>query len=278
MRQVDLLQVPLDGCCGVGALGCSPRKSEAIASLEFVECKRGSLSIATSHLVHHLHGFLVLAFTHEEFGRLVDGEEDEATEEHGHCDTAEHNHQVSPSHVLAFGTIRVFLFAGQITQQRPCYQRSKDLGERPVDGQNSQQPLMAPGQEFQEDRRINRQITAHADTPQACEDADGSETGRPSCRQAKHGGDTNREVEGPSAAKNVAAKAPEDSANEESDVLRKGEIGRAVRLKFETNRWEDERSGDGPEVVLGPAEANDYKELGMLVRMNGEGQQKKRYP
>ena len=47
--------------------------------------------------------------------------------------------------------------------------------------------------------------------------------------------------------------------------MREGEIGGAVGLEFEADGGKDEGGGDGPEVVLGPAEADYYEELGVLV-------------
>lgn len=37
--------------------------------------------------------------------------------------------------------------------------------------------------------------------------------------------------------------------------------GSSLGVKFETYGWQDERGGDGPEVILGPAEADNDEEL-----------------
>ena len=38
-------------------------------------------------------------------------------------------------------------------------------------------------------------------------------------------------------------------------------------MEFESCGRQDERGGDGPEVVGGPAEADDYEELGMVLAL-----------
>ncbi len=51
-------------------------------------------------------GFLVFAPIKEEFGRFLKAEEDKSEEEHDESDTSKGEEEVSPSHVIGFGTAR----------------------------------------------------------------------------------------------------------------------------------------------------------------------------
>ena len=125
----------------------------------------------------------------------------------------------TPPHVLSFGTSFIRLLACHTAQQRPRDKRSKDLRERPVDRKNRKKILMRPGQEFQEDRRVHRKVTTNTDGPECSERAYSSEIGAACCNHAKYGSNTNGKIEGPSSAKYVTAKSPEDGPEEETDIL-----------------------------------------------------------
>lgn len=105
---------------------------------------------------------------------------------------------------------------------------------------------MAPRQEFQKDRTINRQVATNANTPQRRKDADGSEVRRASCDQTEDRGDADGEIERPSAPEDVAAEAPEDGTEEEADVLGEREEGWAGGMEFVGHGCEDERCADRP--------------------------------
>ena len=105
---------------------------------------------------------------------------------------------------------------------------------------------MTPRQELEKDRTINRQIATNAHTPQCCKHANGSEIRRAGCNETKDRGDTDGEVERPAAPEDVAAKTPEDGAEEEADVLGEREEGWVRRVEFVGHGCKDERCADRP--------------------------------
>ena len=105
---------------------------------------------------------------------------------------------------------------------------------------------MTPRQELEKDRTINRQIATNAHTPQCCKHANGSEIRRAGCNETKDRGDTDGEIERPTAPEDIAAEAPEDGAEEEADILGEGEEGWMRRVEFVGHGCEDERRADRP--------------------------------
>jgi hypothetical protein len=125
---------------------------------------------------------------------------------------------------------------------------------------------MASRQELQENCRVNRKITSNANTPQRREAPNRSKIRRSCGDQTKDSRYAEGQVESPSSTEDVAAKAPEDGADEETNVLCQAEQGSAFcgDAEFAGYGAEDEGGYDGPEVVGGPAEADDDEELGRV--------------
>jgi hypothetical protein len=65
----------------------------------------------------------------------------------------------------------------------------------------------------------NRKVTSNTNWPESCKNADGGEVRAAGSNHSEHSGDTNGEIERPSSAKDIAAKAPEDSTEEKTDIL-----------------------------------------------------------
>jgi hypothetical protein len=123
---------------------------------------------------------------------------------------------------------------------------------------------VAPGQELEEDGRVDGEVTPYSEAPEGGKTTDSSKVGGRRGEHTKHRGDTQREVEAPASAKDVAPKPPEHGAYEETDVLRECQEGSSAGVELERNRREDERGDDGPEVVLRPAKADDSEQLPLV--------------
>ena len=128
MRGVDGGQLAAQGGGGGGVGDIAG----GLARLEVLERQGGGGAVAARDLVHDAHGLVVAALAHEVLGRLVDGEEHEADEEHQHCDAPHGDHKVAPPEVGGPRAHRALL-ARVVAQQRPGDQRGHHLRQRPVD-------------------------------------------------------------------------------------------------------------------------------------------------
>ncbi len=82
---------------------------------------------------------------------------------------------------------------------------------------------MRTGEEFEENRRVDREVAAHAKRPESSEAADGREIGRAGGDEAENARDAEGQVEAPAASKDVAAKPPKHGTGEEAYVLGQGQ-------------------------------------------------------
>lgn len=95
------------------------------------ELTGGCLAVAAGDFVDDADGVVVFAFAHEVLGGFVDGEAEEADEEHDHGQAAHADDEVAPAHVLAPRALFAFL-ARVVSEQRPCHERCNDLRDGPV--------------------------------------------------------------------------------------------------------------------------------------------------
>lgn len=257
---VELLEIAPGGSGGVRvghvALG--------LAGAEVMDGQVRGGAVTAGNLVHDPNGVLVAALAHEILGTLVYGEEEEAREEHEHGDAAHGEDKVAPAHVVGLGARLLALGTGEAAEQRPGDEAGNDLGDGPVDGENGEEELVRLREELEEDGRVDGEVAAHAEGPHGGKDTGGGEGRGASGDQAPDGGEAKGKVEGPFAAKDVASEAPEDGAGEQADVLGHGEQWRARGIELVGDGCKDERGDDGPEVVAGPAEADDDEELPLI--------------
>ena len=123
---------------------------------------------------------------------------------------------------------------------------------------------MGRWQELEEDGTIDGEVATHAEAPQGGKDANGGEIGRTSRDHTPDGGEAESEIKSPLAAEDVAAEPPEDGAGEEADVLGEGEKWGSRGVKFVGDRGEYKRGDDRPQIITGPAEADDDKQLPLI--------------
>ena len=112
---------------------------------------------------------------------------------------------------------------------------------------------MTPRQELEKDRTINRQIATNAHTPQCCKHANGSEIRRAGCNETKDRGDTDGEIERPTAPEDIAAEAPEDGAEEEAEHGDDPKRGRGGETANQLSLAQDRAGAD-------EADAGEYAE------------------
>jgi hypothetical protein len=189
------------------------------------------LAIPTCDLMNNLDRILVPTFAHEKLWRLKYREDDEAQEEFNHTDSTHNDNEVSPTHILRMSTHGVLL-TSEITKYGPGNQGSNDLGEGPINRQDRQEILMRTWKKLEKNGRIHGQVAANAKAPESCKAANGSKVRRTGSDESKDASDTQRKVEGPFTAKDVAAKAPEHGASEKTNVLGECQKGRPSRFKF----------------------------------------------
>ena len=91
---------------------------------------------------------------------------------------------------------------------------------------------MRSGEEFEEDGRVDGQITADTKTPKSCETSNCSEIWRSSRDQTEYCCDTKGEIECQSAPEDIASKSPEHCTSEKTDILGQGEKGRTGGQEF----------------------------------------------
>jgi hypothetical protein len=137
VRGVELLQVALDRCGGPGLLGrwtgSYSDGCEDVAGLEVVQSQGRGFAVAASYFVDDGDCARVVAFTHEELGRLVDGEAHKAQEKHDQrcaallmvskyadptisSSTHHDNQEVPPPHILTPRALLIRLLTRQIPQ------------------------------------------------------------------------------------------------------------------------------------------------------------------
>lgn len=78
---------------------------------------------------------------------------------------------------------------------------------------------MRSWQELEEYGAVNGQVSTDSNRPESREDTDSGEIRTAGCNHTKNGCDANSEIERPSSTENVAAEAPEDGAEKQTDVL-----------------------------------------------------------
>ena len=116
---------------------------------------------------------LVLAAPgHEELGRFIEGEEQEAGKEHGKCDSTQGQDKISPAHVVFFGA-RAGIGARISGNKCPGKQTGNQITNRPEHSQTTQDIPRCKRQEFQEDGCIHGHISAYSQA-QASEQSTGS--------------------------------------------------------------------------------------------------------
>lgn len=119
-------------------------------------------------------------------------------------------------------------------------------------------------QKLQENGRVDGQIPADTKGPKTRKNTNRREIRRPGRDETPDGREAQREIKGHLAAKEIAAKAPEHGAGQEANVLRQRQQRFALGQEFVGDGCEDERRDDGPEVIAGPAEADDSKEFPLI--------------
>ena len=85
MRGIYFLEVSFYCGGGGGALlhcRCCSGGDEVVACLEVGDAERGGFAVSARDFVHDGYGSCVVAFAHEVFGGFVEGEAEEAEEEH----------------------------------------------------------------------------------------------------------------------------------------------------------------------------------------------------
>ena len=237
VRQIDLLELALQhrGCVG-GLL------TLLVEHLQIGEGEVAALPVPPRDFMHDPHRVCVFSSSHQELGRLEQGEEEEAAEEHDHRHPAHGDHEVPPPEVLGLGARLRLLLTGMVAQQRPGDERGDELRKRPEDGEDGEEVLVRAGEEFEEDGAVDGQVAAYSDGPEGGEAADRCEVGGAGCDEAEDGGDADGEVEGPAPAEYVAcnfalisyprgiilggavrsltSKTPEYGAHQQPDILR----------------------------------------------------------
>ena len=144
MRKVDLFETSFEHCAGIGAepVAC------LVEDFEVGEREVGGFAVAAGDFVDDLNGFSVPAAAHEVFGGFVEGEEDEAAEEHDHCEQAHRDHEPAPAEVFGFGAHRVGFLTGVVAEERPGNKACEELGEGPEDREDRQEVLVRAGEKF----------------------------------------------------------------------------------------------------------------------------------
>ena len=102
VTEVDFLETTLQDGSGVGALGFVV----SVVDLEVCQGEGAGRVVPAGDFVNDGDGIFVLATTHEEFGRFVEMEEEEATTPHEEGKTAHGDHEVPPAEVLRLGAGR----------------------------------------------------------------------------------------------------------------------------------------------------------------------------
>lgn len=245
MFKVDRLELALDSRASSRTMHVALR----LAGLEVVDSQRRDLPIAARDLMHDANSLVVQALAHEVLGRLENGEQEKASAEHQQRQTTHSDQEIPPAQVVGPQALVGGLGAREVPQQRPRDQVRDDLGDGPVDGQDGEEVLVGPGQELEEDGRVDGEVAADAEGPEGREDADGGEGGGGGGDEAPQGSQAERQVEGPAAPEDVAPEAPEHGAGEEPDVLRERQEGPLGRLELVRHGREDQRCHDRPEVV-----------------------------
>ena len=185
--------------------------------------------------MNNLDRILVPTFAHEKLWRLKYREDGEAQEELNHTDSTHSNDKVSPTHILRTSTDGALL-TSEVAKYGPGNQGSNDLGEGPINRQDCQEILMRTWKKLEKNCRIHGQVAANAKAPESCKAANGSKVRRTGSDESKDASDTQRKVEGPFTAKDIAAKAPEHGASEKTNVLGECQKGRPSRFKFVGDR------------------------------------------
>lgn len=257
---VELLQPSLD--CG-GGISASD-VSLGLTCLEIVNGQGRRLAIAAGNFVNDPDSFLVAALAHQVLGRLKNGEANESHHKHEEGKTAHRNDEIAPAHVLTARTVPIVLAARQAAQQGPSDQRSHDLSDGPIDGQDRQQVLVGAWQELEEDGRVDGEVAADAKGPEGGKDADGSKVGGAGSNHAPDGGKAQGQVKTPFATKDIATEAPEYGSGEETNVLSECQQRSARREELVADGRKDERGDDGPQVVASPSETDDNEELPLV--------------
>lgn len=217
-----------------------------LTGLEIFNCQRAGLAVAPGDFVNHPNSVFITALAHKILGRLVQGKEQESSQEHKKRQSAHGDQKVSPAHVVLLETRLLFLRTGEVAQKRPCDQGRNHLSNSPIDRQDGQQVLVSRREKFEENGRVDGQISANTKRPKAVEDANCRKVGCASSNHAPESRQAKGEIEGDFAAKDITSKAPKDGTTQEANVLCESQERRAAGREFVCDGREDERGDNGP--------------------------------
>jgi hypothetical protein len=202
----DTLYIPLVITTGQGVTGLYLLQSQAACPVVLVG--------------DELQGFNnlgVLALANEEFGRFSELDHKDTREGHHEDECAVGEPDVAPALVVAEGTIGG-TGAGVIRQESPGEKAGDKLTHAPPGRHEGDHPLVLAGDVLEENGRVEDEVSTTAERRETDEETKDGPVRGGSRNDRKDGGDHEGDVEGELATDYVCREAPEQSANEHTDI------------------------------------------------------------
>lgn len=161
----------------------------------------------------------------EELGRLVHGVDDAAEGEHGERDDADGEDEVAPA-----------LVGGPVGDEVPGDDGREELADGPPHGEQGEQRRGPLGEQLEEQGAVDGQVAADAEAQGGEEEADPAPGGGVRREDAEDACDDERRVEGDTAAEDVAADAPDGTADAEAEEDSAGGVADRLLVDAELGR------------------------------------------